>query len=283
MIKIWRLMEEMMKKSKKMVLFAVFFAAVAAAMSAAAAGKGGKAREVVVGTGNSFWGFCFLDAKGELVGYELDVLRAVDDLLPQYRFSFDTAEFRSILVGLDAGKFDLAAHNYAKNAERQEKYLYGKVPYGHYNYVIAVKAGRKDINSLKDLEGKTVSASSGSNISYYLENYNKDTAAVPVKIAYGSLDEETLIKGLEEGRYDAFFTETKRLTETRRAYGNRVEGVGGTLLPGYTYYIFRKGDEQLRDAVDKALQTLRSNGTLSKYSSKWFDRDYSGILPDLKP
>jgi L-cystine transport system substrate-binding protein len=275
-----------MKVGKKIVFFAVLLAAFAATVSAGGgkeSGSGAKVRDVVIGTGNDFWGFCFLDTKGELVGYELDVLRAVDELLPQYRFSFDTAEFRAILVGLDAGKFDLAAHNYAKNAERQEKYLYGKVPYGHYNYVIAVKAGRKDINSFKELEGKTVSVSSGSNISYLLENYNKDTAKVPIKIAYGQLDEETLIKGLEEGRFDAFFTESKRLIETRRAYNNRVESAGGKILPGYTYYIFRHGDEELRDAVDKSLETLRANGTLSKYSSKWFDQDYSGLLPDLEP
>ncbi|MDR0638447.1 MAG: transporter substrate-binding domain-containing protein, partial [Spirochaetaceae bacterium] len=63
-------------------------------------------RKVVVGTGNVFKGFCFLDEKGELAGYEIDVLKAVDEILPQYEFVLETAEFRAILVGLEAKKYD---------------------------------------------------------------------------------------------------------------------------------------------------------------------------------
>jgi ABC-type amino acid transport substrate-binding protein len=241
----------------------------------------GKAREVVVGTGNAMKNFCFLDENGNLVGYEIDVLHAVDDLLPQYEFTYETAEFRSILVGMDAGKYDLAAHNYARNAERAQKYLYGTIPYNGYSYQICVTAGRTDIQTFKDLEGKIVSASIGSNVSALLEDYNK-TAAVPIEIAYGQLDTETWIKGLEEGRYDAYINDIKNIRDTRTAYNNRIDGVGPRLLPGYVFFIFNKGENLLRDDVDKAIETLRETGKLKELSIKWVDDDYTQLVPELE-
>ncbi|MDR2178129.1 MAG: transporter substrate-binding domain-containing protein [Treponema sp.] len=246
------------------------------------AGSPAKVRKVVVGTGNDMNDFCFLDAKGNLVGLELDILSTVDELLPQYEFSFEGGEFRTILVGVDAGKYDIAAHNYAKNAERQEKYLYGAEPYLHYAYQLAIKAGRNDINSIQDMEGKTLSTTAGNNISYHFETYNATTAKVPVQLAYGALDTETQIKALEEGRIDAFVLEIRNFDKIRKTYNNRIQAAGPEFLPGYVYYIFAKGDTQLRDDVDKALITLRENGKLRELSLKWLGRDFTTFVPELE-
>ena len=35
----------------------------------------------------------------------------------------------------------------------------------------------------------------------------------------------------------------------------------------------RKGDTELREALEKAVQTLKDNGTLSEISEKWFGTD----------
>ena len=36
----------------------------------------------------------------------------------------------------------------------------------------------------------------------------------------------------------------------------------------------RKSDTQLREALEKAVQTVEDNGTLSKISEKWFENGY---------
>jgi L-cystine transport system substrate-binding protein len=279
-----RFKEACMKKV--FVLSAVLLALGTTFLSAGASSEkegSAKVRKVVVGTGNDMKDFCFLDEKGNLAGLEIDILTAVDELLPQYEFSFEGGEFRTILVGIDAGKYDIAAHNYAKNVERAEKYLYGEVPYIHYSYQLVVKAGRKDIQSIEDMEGKILSSTAGNNISYLFEQYNTTKAKVPVQIAYGALDTETMIKALEEGRIDAAAASPRNIQYYREAYENRVEGVGPEFLPGYVYYIFAKGDTQLRDDVDKALTTLRENGKLRELSVKWLaGRDYSTLIPELE-
>jgi L-cystine transport system substrate-binding protein len=276
--------EVVMKRT--LALSAAMLVLGAVALSAGGSSEKGNnpanVRKVVVGTGNNMLNFCFLDEKGNLAGLEIDILSAVDELLPQYEFSFEGGEFRTILVGIDAGKYDIAAHNYAKNVERQEKYLYAAVPYIHYSYQLVVKAGRTDINSIQDMEGKILSTTAGNNISYLFEQYNATTAKVPVQLAYGALDTEPKIKALEEGRIDAFHDYPRNIDALRKNYNNRIQAAGPEFLPGYVYYIFAKGDVQLRDDVDKALTTLRDNGKLRELSLKWFGRDYSTLVPELE-
>jgi L-cystine transport system substrate-binding protein len=277
------------RNSQFALLPAILLAVLAIAVFSTCKGKpvqdsaeSGKVRQVIVGTNNTFKDFCFLDEKGNLVGFDIDILDEVDRLLPQYEFTYEAVEFSSILVGLEAGKYDLAAHSFSKNAERMQKFLYGAVPYSNYSYQIVVKAGRTDIQTLKDLEGKVVSVSTGSNGAYLFETYNKELAQTPITLVYGALDTETMVKGLDEGRYDAALDSIKRISDIQAAYNNKVEGVGPEMLPGYVYFLFGKGDTVLRDDVDAVVKTLRENGKLKEYSLKWFGGDYTQLIPEIE-
>lgn len=137
------------------------------------------AKEIVIGTGNAYQPFVYLDENGKLTGYEKAVLDEVDQLLPQYKFKYESFEFKNILPALDAGKVDLAAHQYEINDERQKKYLFGKVGYTDYtSYVVVNKASGHDFQSLDDLAGHKVHTSTGSNFAYLLEQYNADRKSV---------------------------------------------------------------------------------------------------------
>lgn len=111
-----------MKKSKKM--FSVI-GLLAILLLTVACGKKEKTKEVsennntdaktiVVGTGSSYEPYCYLDEDGTLIGYEIAVLHAVDDLLPQYLFDIQIFEFKNIAVGIDAGKLILVHINTRK-------------------------------------------------------------------------------------------------------------------------------------------------------------------------
>jgi L-cystine transport system substrate-binding protein len=125
-----------MRKRMRQLVFAGFLAVLLGAVltgcgkKEASAGNG--VEKVVIGTGNSYEPYCYLDDKGNLAGYEYEVLKAVDELLPEYEFEFKTSDFANVLISLDAGKIDIGAHQYEWNKERDEKYLFGKEPYTTY-------------------------------------------------------------------------------------------------------------------------------------------------------
>ena len=235
--------------------------------------------KVVVGTGNAYEPYCYLDEKGELAGYEYQVLKAVDELLPQYEFDYQTSDFANVLISLDAGKIDIAAHQYEWNEERDEKYLFGKEPYTTYVTYLAVANDRTDIQSLDDLKGRKVKSSTGSNSVYILENYNKDHEDNPIKIDYvnNSTDEET-VTGLLNGVWDATIL-TKRDTEKlNKNYGDGKEVIkvtGEPIQSSSTYFIFAKDNTQLQEAVDEAVKQLNESGKLAQISKDVIGGDYT--------
>lgn len=272
-----------MKKSAKKLALAAVLAALGAAMLSGCGKKTAAAdsgvTKVVVGTGNAYEPYCFLEEKGNLAGYEYEVLKAVDELLPQYEFEYHTSDFANVLISLDAGKIDIAAHQYEWNEERGEKYLFGKEPYTTYVTYLAVASGRTDIQSLNDLQGRKVKSSAGSNSVYILENYNKEHPDNPINIDYvnNSTDEET-ITGILNGVWDATIL-TKRDTEKlNKNYGDGGEVIKVTGKPvqsSSTFFVFAKGNTELQEAVDGAVKQLKESGKLAQISTDIIGGDYT--------
>ncbi|MDR1769525.1 MAG: transporter substrate-binding domain-containing protein [Hungatella sp.] len=267
---------------RKLALEAVL-AALGAAMltgcgkKTAAADSG--VTKVVAGTGNAYAPYCYLDEKGELAGYEYEVLKAVDELLPQYEFEYQTSDFANVLISLDAGKIDLAAHQYEYNKERDEKYLFGKEPYTTYVTYLAVAGDRTDIQSLNDLNGRKVKSSTGSNSVYILENYNKDHPDNPIKIDYvnNSTDEET-VTGLVNGVWDATILTKRDAEKLNKNYGDGREVIkvtGEPIQSSSTYFLFAKDNTRLQEAVDGAVKQLRESGRLAQISKDVIGGDYT--------
>ena len=240
---------------------------------------GGGAEKVVVGTGNSYEPYCYLDDKGNLAGYEYEVLKAVDDLLPQYEFEYKASDFANVLISLDAGKIDIGAHQYEWNKERDEKYLFGKEPYTTYVTYLTVAGNRDDVKSLDDLKGKKVKSSSGSNSAYILENYNKEHKDNPIRVDYvnNSTDEET-ITGLLNGVWDATIMTARDVDKLNKSYEKgspSIKVAGDPVQTSSTYFVFAKDNTKLQEAVDGALKQLKENGTLAKISVDVIGGDYT--------
>ena len=99
-----------------------------------------KAKTILVGTGSSSPLYCYLDDNGELAGFEIDVIKAIDELLPQYEFKFEIFDFKNILLALAAGKIDIGAHMYESNPERRKNYLFTDYGYNDFSkYIVVLK------------------------------------------------------------------------------------------------------------------------------------------------
>jgi L-cystine transport system substrate-binding protein len=203
----------------------------------------------------------------------------VDELLPDYEFEYQTSDFANVLISLDAGKIDLAAHQYEYNDERNEKYLFGKEAYTTYVTYITVPEDRSDITSLEDLAGLKAKSSTGSNATYILEQYNSEHEDSPIIIDYvdNGTDEET-VTGLVNGVWDATISTKRDVEKLNKNYGDGSEvlkTVGDPVQSSSTYFIFDKENTKLQEAVDGALKTLKENGKLAEISIDIIGGDYT--------
>jgi L-cystine transport system substrate-binding protein len=231
-------------------------------------------KTIIVGTGNAFKPYCYLDENGNLQGYEKAVLDAVNAKLPQYKFEYQTFDFKNVLISLDAAKIDIGAHQFEVNPERQAKFLYGSVPYTTFILRIVVKKGRTDIKSLDDLAGKKLQVSEGSNDSYVVGQYNQ-AHGNKINVITNSADAETTVKSIENGTIDAFISIKRIVDSYNQTYGDVLQTVGDPISTSNTYFIFRKDETQLQQDVDKALQELKDDGTLAKISIQILGGDYT--------
>ena len=66
-------------------------------------------------------------------GYDVDVLNAVFDKLPDYELEYEVTDFGSVLSGLNSGNYQIGVNNFSYNEDRGASYLYS-YPYDKISY-----------------------------------------------------------------------------------------------------------------------------------------------------
>lgn len=233
------------------------------------------AETIIVGTGNAYQPFVYLDENEDLQGYDIEVLRAVDEKLDQYDFEYESMDFKNILTSLSADKVQLAAHNYAYNDERGAKYLYGEEAYNNYaHHIVADESTGQVYQSLDDLKGKKVFASPASEVANILETYNAENDDA-IEIVYSEVNGELLVSGLQNGTADAAILTKFDVDKYNEQFDINLQASDEALKTAGIYYVFQQGDEELQTAVDGAIKELREEGTLSDLSIEILGADYT--------
>lgn len=230
--------------------------------------------EVIIGTGNSYNPYCYLDENNQLTGFEKAVLDEIDARLPDYKFTYQALDFDNILLSLESGKIDVAAHQFEYNIERDQKYLYGTVGYTTYALYLVTREDDDSIKSFEDLKGKKLISTSTTNNAYYIANKWNEEHGKPFEIVF-SATTPLLIEDLENGVGDAFISVARQIPKYKEEYNAKIKLVGDPVSNSNTYYLFNKQTgQELQKVFDQALTDLKADGTLSKLSVQWLGDDY---------
>ncbi|MCD7725288.1 MAG: transporter substrate-binding domain-containing protein [Clostridiales bacterium] len=234
-----------------------------------------KTETIIVGTSTSYMPYCYLDSDtNEFTGYDVEVLKAVDELLPQYEFEFQGYDTTERLMALESDKIDIAAGQFEKNEEREEKYLFSTVGYTNASSQIVVAGDNTTINSIDDLSGKSVYVISNSNASYQMEKYNTDNDA-NIDLVYGENNFEVINTMLENGSIDAYIQTARTVALNNEAYGTDHKVVGDPIMASETYFLFNKSNTALQEEVDGALTELKESGKLAEICIEWLGQDFT--------
>ena len=134
-------------------------AATTAAESGAAENTADSAAKVYkIATDTTFAPFEFENDKGEMVGIDLDLLKAIAED-QGFEYELVVAGFSAATTGLEAGEYDAVIAGMSITDARKEKYDFSE-PYYDSGVGMAVNAD-SDIASYDDLNGKTVAAKIG--------------------------------------------------------------------------------------------------------------------------
>lgn len=211
--------------------------------------------------------FTFKDAQQNLTGFDVEVATEVAKRL-KVKPEFTTGEWSGLLAGLQAGKFDVVVNQVGITDKRKETFDFSQ-PYTFSSAQLIVRKNETRVfKSLDDLKGKKVGVGQGSNYADMV----KAVSGIEVKV-YPSAPEN--LQDLASGRIDAALNDSllipfaiKQAKLPLKA-GHPVGDVTTMGIP------FAKNNPKFKQAVDKALNDMKADGSFKKISVKWFGIDVS--------
>lgn len=220
-----------------------------------------------IGTEGTYAPFTYHDDAGKLTGFDVELGAEIARRLgvkPQ----FIESKWDGLIAGLDVNRYDAVINEVAITDARKAKYDYSD-PYITSYAVLLVASDNTSIRSFDDLKGRKSANTLTSNL-------GKIAAAHGAEIIPAQGFNES-IELLSSGRVDATINDSLTFLDfTKRAPDAKVKMVAVDTSPDSSdksAVLIRKGNPQLRAAINKALGDIRKDGTYVKISRKYFGRD----------
>lgn len=229
--------------------------------------------EIVVATEGAWAPWTYHDEQGNLVGFDVEVAKAIADKLG-VTATFAETEWDGIFAGLDAGRYDIAANGVEVTDERAEKYNF-TTPYGYIRTALIVRGDNDDITSFEDLAGKHTANSIASTYMTLAESYGATAVGVD------TLDQT--IQMVLSGRADATLNAEVSFYDYMSVHPDaNIKVVALTDDASRVSIPVRKDEKSasLLEAINQAIAELDEEGELSRISEKYFGKDITKATTD---
>ncbi|MFZ2648001.1 MAG: transporter substrate-binding domain-containing protein [Lactococcus chungangensis] len=240
----------------------------------------------------SYKPYDFVNDKGESDGFEVQVLKAVDEKLPDYKFNYNPTSDEDLLIGLESGKYDIGTKGAWKTPEREQKFIIPEEKIAAsvigLTYRTADKAKYSNLEDFAKQNGKLIPISPQNAQYKVIEDFNATNPKTPIKL--DAADQFTISDAyawLLEGRYDGFFDIKLSFDNSVLAadgpyhdYASKLSYVPYKGIPTYPIIHKNATNESFAKAYDKAIKELEADGTLTKLSKKYFGEDFFSYIKD---
>ena len=230
--------------------------------------------QITVGHRESSIPFSYLDDKQQPIGYSMDLCAKVVDAvkaelkMPALKVNFQPVTSSNRIPLLTNGTIDMECGSTTNSVARQQQVSFGPT-YFVINVTAAVKKSSK-IMTIAELNGKTVSTTSGTTAVPLIKQYEKAKGA-DVKEIYGKDHAESFLL-LSDDRATAFIMDDILLAGQ---IANSKTPADYMILPESLRQepygiMLRKDDPQFKGLVDKTIGAVYKSGEIEKIYAKWF-------------
>jgi polar amino acid transport system substrate-binding protein len=211
----------------------------------------------------------FFDENNEAQGSDIDLGREIAKRLG-VKAEFANTPFDGIIPALQAKHCDAILSQLFDKPARRE--VVDFVDYMYSSQALLVDKGNpKNIKSLDDLSGVKVAAENGTTIQSLIEEQNKKFAAdgkAPVNLVIYPKDTDAL-QALQFHQVDVYGTTLESAGYYILKAPDVFEVAGGPFAKILTGIATRKGDTEMHDAIQKAFDAIKADGTHLTILKKW--------------
>lgn len=222
--------------------------------------------ELIIGLDDAFAPMGFRDETGELVGFDIDLANAVGEYLG-INITFQPIEWTAKDMELSSKRIDCIWNGMSVTPERIEAYSLTK-KYLNNKIVIMTMDPELKIASAEDLAGVTL-ATQGASSALEAMQANEVWPNIEANVTeYANYDEAIL--AMQGGRVQAIVVD-QVLGEYKNANMDTKMTVCDFDFGDDLYAIgCRKGETDVADKINEAIQALIDNGKAAEISNKWF-------------
>jgi ABC-type amino acid transport substrate-binding protein len=234
-----------------------------------------KSRHVVhLGYRESSPPFSFLDQANRPIGYSLELCEAIVDEIgveiddPDLRIEYVKVTSDDRIPAVVQGKIDLECGSTTANAERSKLVSFSPLIFVAGTKLMVPKDAT--YSAPKDLQGKTIVVTKGTTNEQAMHALDKKFALGLRIIA--SPDHEQSYQMLVDGQADAFATDDILLYGliARHKSQDKFRVTGDYLSYDPYGIMFRRGEPQLKEVVERTFRKLGSGHDLVPLYNKWF-------------
>lgn len=234
-------------------------------------------KNIKFGTDPTYAPFETKNAKGELVGFDIDLTKELCQRI-KANCTFVESDFDALIPSLKAKKIDAIISSLSITEKRQQEIAFTDKLYAANSRLIATK-GSAIQPTLAALAGKRVGVLQGTTQEFYA-NAHWQPKGIDI-VAYQN--QELAYDDLMAGRIDAAFQDEVAASEgfLKQKAGKDYEFAGPAVKDEKYFGVgtgigLRKEDGELKAALDKAFATMRADGTYDTLAKKYFDFDVYG-------
>jgi cystine transport system substrate-binding protein len=219
-----------------------------------------------IGTEGTYKPFSFHDEKtDQLTGFDVEVAKEVAKRMG-VKAEFVEIPWDGMLTSLQTKKIDMVANQVGVKPERKEKFDFS-IPYTVSYAQIVVHKDNQEIKGIEQVKGKRAGQTPTSNFG----KMAKDAGATIV--AYE--DMMSAMKDVAAKRIDFSMNDRLAIAEMLKTTKLPLKTVGEPMERSESAFPVPKGNPELVKEINKALESMKKDGTLAKISQKWFGEDVS--------
>ncbi|OHX52101.1 amino acid ABC transporter substrate-binding protein [Planococcus salinarum] len=280
-----------MNNTKK-IFFAPAFLAASTLLLAACGGESENSSEeektawdeiqeegsLTVATSGTLLATSFRDEESdELTGFEVEVAREVAERL-DLEVEFKEMGFDEMLSSVQTGQVDIAANDIEITEDRAEEFIFSTPIKHSYGTAVVRKDDLSGIETLEDLEGKKAA---GASTSIYMEIARSYGAE---EVTYDNASNEVYLRDVSIGRTDVILNDYYLSTFGVAAFPD----MNITIHPDIKYapsevgLVMNKDNEELAENVNRVLEEMLEDGTITEISEEFFGGADVSVKPDIE-
>jgi polar amino acid transport system substrate-binding protein len=221
------------------------------------------------------WGF--RGADGMVAGFHPDLVRAAFAPLGVKEIDFVISDFGALIPGLNANRFDMIASGISITPERCGQVAFSEPDLSVLDGLIVKKGNPKNIHSYADIVANADIKLAGGRGS--LNTKNAMDAGVPAGQVLQLTDAQATLAAILAGRADAatisapsaqsLLTDPNLSGLERAMPFKGLQKADGAEAAMYTAIAFRTDETDLKDAYNKQLAKMISDGTVRQLMAKY--------------